>query len=99
MASSRGGSGEWSAVSDEDAKKLCEWRRETFGTPEKREVQQIVFPNMEEAMAARTRLGSGTSFDELAKERGLKASDVDLGMVSKSEIIDPAIANVAFSLP
>jgi peptidyl-prolyl cis-trans isomerase D len=91
--------GKWSEVSDEDAKKLFESRRDTFGTPEKREVQQIVFPNMEEAMAARTRLGSGTSFDELAKERGLKASDVDLGMVSKSEIIDPAIANAAFSLP
>jgi peptidyl-prolyl cis-trans isomerase D len=91
--------GKWSEVSDEDAKKLFESRRDTFGTPEKREVQQIVFPNMEEAMAARTRLGSGSSFDELAKERGLKASDVDLGMVSKSEIIDPAIANAAFSLP
>ena len=91
--------GKWSEVSDEDAKKLYEMRRETIGTPEKREVQQVVFPNMEEAMAARTRLGSGTSFDELAKERGLKASDVDLGMVSKSEIIDPAIANAAFSLP
>ena len=91
--------GKWSEVSDEDAKKLYEKRRETIGTPEKREVQQVVFPNMEEAMAARTRLGSGTSFDELAKERGLKASDVDLGMVSKSEIIDPAIANAAFSLP
>jgi peptidyl-prolyl cis-trans isomerase D len=91
--------GKWSEVSDEDAKKLFESRRDTLGTPEKREVQQIVFPNMEEAMAARTRLGSGTSFDELAKERGLKASDVDLGMVSKSEIIDPAIANAAFSLP
>ena len=91
--------GKWSEVSDEDARKLFELRRDTFGTPEKREVQQIVFPNMEEAMAARTRLGSGTSFDELAKERGLKASDVDLGMVSKSEIIDPAIANAAFSLP
>lgn len=91
--------GKWSEVADEDAKKLFESRRDTLGTPEKREVQQIVFPNMEEAMAARTRLGSGTSFDELAKERGLKASDVDLGMVSKSEIIDPAIANAAFSLP
>ncbi|MBU6463423.1 MAG: SurA N-terminal domain-containing protein [Bradyrhizobium sp.] len=91
--------GKWSEVSDEDAKKLYETRRDTLGRPEKREVQQIVFPNMEEAMAARTRLGSGTSFDELAKERGLKASDVDLGMVTKSEIIDPAIANAAFSLP
>ncbi|MDE2331927.1 MAG: SurA N-terminal domain-containing protein [Bradyrhizobium sp.] len=91
--------GKWSEVSDEDARKLYATRRDTLGTPEKREVQQIVFPNMEEAMAARTRLGSGTSFDELARQRGLKASDVDLGMVSKSEIIDPGIANAAFSLP
>ena len=91
--------GKWSEVSDEDAKKLFEQRRDKLGTPEKREVSQIVFPNMEEATAARTRIASGSSFDELAKERGLKASDVDLGMVSKSAIIDPAIANAAFSLP
>jgi peptidyl-prolyl cis-trans isomerase D len=91
--------GKWTAVSDEDAKKLYEARRDSIGTPEKREVSQIVFPNMEEATAARSRLAAGTSFDDLAKERGLKPSDVELGMVSKSEIIDPAIANAAFSLP
>jgi peptidyl-prolyl cis-trans isomerase D len=91
--------GKWTEVSDEDAKKLYEARRNTIGTPEKREVSQIVFPNMEEATAARGRLASGTSFDDLAKERGLKPSDVELGMVSKSEIIDPAVANAAFSLP
>jgi peptidyl-prolyl cis-trans isomerase D len=91
--------GKWAAVSDEDAKKLYDARRDSIGTPEKRDVSQIVFPNMEEATAARSRLASGTSFDDLAKERGLKPSDVELGLVSKSEIIDPAVANAAFSLP
>jgi peptidyl-prolyl cis-trans isomerase D len=91
--------GKWSDVSDEDAKKLFEQRSDRLGTPEKREVSQIVFPNAEEAAAARSRIASGTSFEDLAKERGLKASDVDLGMVAKSGIIDSAIANAAFSLP
>src|ERR1700730_754060 len=91
--------GKWSEVSDADARKLFEQRRDKLGTPEKRQVSQIVFPNTEEAQAARGRLGSGLSFDDLAKERNLNASDVDLGMVAKSAIIDPAIANAAFSLP
>jgi len=91
--------GKWTEVSDADARKLFEQRRDQLGTPEKREVSQIVFPNTEEAMAARNRLASGTSFDDLAKERGLKPADVDLGLVTKAEIIDPAVADAAFSLP
>jgi peptidyl-prolyl cis-trans isomerase D len=91
--------GKWSEVSDEDAKKLYELRKDSLGTPEKREVSQIVFPNAEEAAAARTRIGSGMSYDDLAKERGLKPSDVDLGLVAKSEVIDPAAASAAFTLP
>jgi peptidyl-prolyl cis-trans isomerase D len=91
--------GKWSAVSDEDAKKLFEQRKDTLGTPEQREVSQIVFPDAEEAQAARTRIAGGTSFDDLAKERGLKPGDVDLGMIAKSAIIDAAIADAAFALP
>src|SRR6266436_3336084 len=91
--------GKWTDVSDDDAKKIFEQRRDKFGTPEQREVSQIVFPNAEEAAAARGRLTSGTSFEDIARERGLNASDVDLGMIAKSAIIDPAIADAAFSLP
>ena len=91
--------GKWSEVSDEDAKKLFEQRRDRLGTPEKREVSQIVFPNAEEAASARSRITSGLSFDDLAKERGLGASDVELGMVAKSAILDSAVADAAFSLP
>src|ERR1700736_521762 len=50
-------------------------------------------------MAARNRIASGMSFDDLAKERGLNPSDVDLGMIAKSAVIDPAIADAAFALP
>jgi peptidyl-prolyl cis-trans isomerase D len=88
----------WSSVSDEDAKKVFEASRDKFGTPERRQLSQIVFPNGEEAQAARTRIAAGTSFDDIAKERGLKPADVDLGMVAKSDIIDPKVAEAAFSL-
>jgi len=91
--------GKWSEVSDEDARKLFEQRRDRLGTPERRELSQIMFPNADEATAARNRIASGLSFEDLAKERGLNPSDIDLGLIAKSAIVDPAIADAAFSLP
>ncbi len=61
-------------------------------------MQQIVFPNEEEARAAAQKLTQGTTFEQLAAERGLKDGDFNLGLVSKSQILDPAIADAAFSL-
>jgi peptidyl-prolyl cis-trans isomerase D len=91
--------GKWTEVSDADARQRYEQRRDKLGTPEKREVSQIVFPTLEEATAARARIAAGLSFDDLAKERDLKPGDVDLGMMTKSAIIDPAVAEAAFALP
>jgi peptidyl-prolyl cis-trans isomerase D len=59
----------------------------------------MVFPNADEAAAARAKLTSGTSFEDVAKERGLTAGDYDLGTVAKSGILDPAVAEAAFALP
>jgi len=86
------------AVSDADGKKYYEQHKSAFGKPEKREIKQIVFPNAEAAKAAREQIDKGKSFADLAKQRGLKASDTDLGMVTKSAIIDAAIADAAFAL-
>ena len=88
----------WSDVSDEDAKKLFDQRKDQLSAPEKRQIKQIVFPNMAEAQAARERLVGGMSFEDLGKERGLTASDVDLGLVTKSSL-EPAVGNAAFALP
>jgi peptidyl-prolyl cis-trans isomerase D len=86
------------AVSDADARAHFEQRKDSFGKPEKREVRQIVFQKPEEAAAARERITKGATFDDIAKERQLKDSDTDLGMVAKSDVIDPTIADAAFSL-
>jgi peptidyl-prolyl cis-trans isomerase D len=85
-------------VSDDDVKKTFEKDRSHYITPERRRVEQIVFPTMADAQAASDRIKGGLSFDALTTERGLKAQDVDLGIVPKSGIIDPAVADAAFSL-
>jgi peptidyl-prolyl cis-trans isomerase D len=85
-------------VSDADAKKRYDDNLKQFQTPERRHIEQIVFPNMAEAQAASARLKSGIKFDALAADRGLKASDTDLGTVAKSAIIDPTVADAAFAL-
>ncbi|MBR0839655.1 SurA N-terminal domain-containing protein [Bradyrhizobium liaoningense] len=90
--------GKWTDVSDEDARKVFDQRKDRLGTPEKRQIQQIVFPNAAEAQAARERLVGGMSFEDLGKERGLNATDVDLGLVTKSSL-DPAVGDAAFALP
>ncbi|MGL5165328.1 MAG: SurA N-terminal domain-containing protein [Afipia sp.] len=85
-------------VSDDDAKKVFEQRRERYATPEKRQVLQIPFPNADEAKAARDRITAGTSFEDIAKERKLTLADIDLGNVAKSSIGDSALADAAFAL-
>ncbi len=88
----------WIEVSDADARKIYEANRARYVTPERREVQQIVFPKAEDARAASEQLSKGTTFGQLVTERGLKESDVNLGLVTKSAIVDPAVADAAFAL-
>ncbi|MGL4242776.1 MAG: SurA N-terminal domain-containing protein, partial [Beijerinckiaceae bacterium] len=56
-----------------------------LGSPEKRQVQQIVFPNAAEATAAAAKLKGGQSFEALIDEMKLKPTDVDLGLKAKVE--------------
>ncbi|MEJ2431814.1 MAG: SurA N-terminal domain-containing protein [Pseudolabrys sp.] len=86
------------AVPESAAKKYYQANATSFGTPEKREVHQIIFPTEKAAKAARDEIAGGKSFDDIAKARGLKPADTDLGMVTKAGIIDQAIAKAAFSL-
>jgi peptidyl-prolyl cis-trans isomerase D len=85
-------------VSDEDAKRTYEIRLSRYAVPERRQVQQISFPNAAEAEAASKQIAGGMSFDAVAAERKLTDKDIDLGTVTRAEMIDPAIANAAFGL-
>ncbi|HML07179.1 MAG TPA: peptidyl-prolyl cis-trans isomerase [Xanthobacteraceae bacterium] len=88
----------WMEISDADVKRAFDEHRSRYITPERRHVEQIVFPTMAEAEAAEARIKDGLSFAALAAERGLKEHDIDLGTVAKTAIIDPAVADAAFSL-
>jgi peptidyl-prolyl cis-trans isomerase D len=85
-------------VSDDDVKKEFDADRSKYMTPERRQIEQIVFPTMAEAQAASDRIKNGLTFAALAAERGLKEQDIDLGTLPKSGIVDPAVADAAFSL-
>ncbi|MGO9397453.1 MAG: SurA N-terminal domain-containing protein [Xanthobacteraceae bacterium] len=90
--------GRWMEISEADIKTAFDEHRSHYVTPERRHVEQIVFPTMPDAEAAEARIKDGLSFATLAAERGLKDTDIDLGTVTKAEIIDPAVANAAFAL-
>jgi peptidyl-prolyl cis-trans isomerase D len=85
-------------VTDDDAKSYYDDHAARFASPEKRDVQQIVFPDEEAAKKAAEQITGGATFESIASERGLKDSDINLGNIPKTAIVDPAIANAAFAL-
>ncbi|WP_342362399.1 peptidylprolyl isomerase [Terrarubrum flagellatum] len=87
------------SVSDDDARKRYEEVKTTrFGTPERRVVRQIRFPTIEEAKAASDKIKGGASFADVMADRKLTDKDVDLGKLSKREMVDVAVAEAAFAL-
>ena len=88
----------WMEISDADIRQYYDEHQGRYATPERRHVEQMVFPTMPEAEAADARLKDGLSFAALAAERGIKEQDIDLGTVPKSDLVDPAVADAAFSL-
>jgi peptidyl-prolyl cis-trans isomerase D len=86
-------------ISDDDVRKLYEQRRGRMGVPERRQIEQIVFPNAAEAEAAAKRIAEGVKFEEIMAERKLTAGDVSLGTIAKREILDPTVAEAIFALP
>jgi peptidyl-prolyl cis-trans isomerase D len=70
-----------------------------FSVAEKRQLQQIIFQDKDEAHKAADRLAGGLSFDDLAKERKLGDKDIDLGLLVKNQIADQKVAEAAFALP
>lgn len=87
------------SVTDAEVEAAYTNNQSRYGTPETRVVQQIVFPNAEEAKAAADRIAAGTPFADIVAERKLTPADVDLGTVTKAGIIDKAVADAAFALP
>jgi peptidyl-prolyl cis-trans isomerase D len=88
----------WIEISDVDLQRAYEERRARYVTPERRHVEQIAFPSTEAAENAAQRIAQGTSFVDIAKELGKTEKDIDLGTVTKTGMIDRAVADAAFAL-
>jgi len=86
-------------ISEDDLKKRYEETKERFTAPETRTIEQIAYPDEPTAQAARSQIDSGKTFQDLAKEKNLTQTDIDLGTVTKASMIDKAVAEAAFALP
>jgi peptidyl-prolyl cis-trans isomerase D len=87
-------------VSDDDARRVYDEHPDRFGSPERRQVKQIVFQKPEDASAAAERIAAGGAFAGVAAEFGKSEKDiVDLGLVTKAGMFDHALADAAFALP
>jgi peptidyl-prolyl cis-trans isomerase D len=85
-------------ISDEDLKRAYEERKNRIATPERRQIQQIVFPKADDARAAAERIAKGETFEAIAQERGLADKDIDLGTVTRAAMLDRVVADAAFAL-
>jgi peptidyl-prolyl cis-trans isomerase D len=86
-------------ISDEDVKKAYEANRVKYVTPERREVHQIVFQNEADLRETLEKLKQpDVTFASLAAGPDRKGSEINLGLVTKSQILDPAVADAAFAL-
>lgn len=86
-------------ISDDEIAKAYDDDKDSYNTPEQRRVQQIAFKDRPTAEVALKALRDGTkTFADVAKEAGAKDTDVDLGLITKKALIDPKVADVAFSL-
>lgn len=85
-------------VSEDTIKAAYEQNKMRFDVPEQRRVLQIGFKNKADAEAAAKAIAGGRSFEDVAKAQGASASDIDLGLVTKVQMLDPKVADAAFAL-
>ena len=85
-------------ISEDDLREAYEQRRGDYDVPERREVQQVTFGTEDAAKEALEKLRSGTETETIVKELGLTMKDVDLGNVSRGEMLSPDLADAAFSI-
>jgi len=86
-------------LTDDEIKTYYTDHKASYDKAERRRIQQIVFKDKAAAEQARGEITEGKkNFLDVAKEQGATEADVNLGMLAKSDLIDPKIADAAFAL-
>jgi peptidyl-prolyl cis-trans isomerase D len=85
-------------VIEEEIKAAFDKNKAKIDVPEKRRVQQLAFRDRAAADKAYADLAKAKNFKEAATKLGFKEDDIELGLLARSEMIDPKIAEAAFAL-
>jgi len=85
-------------VTDAQIRQAYDLRKDTFVVPEHRYIQQITFPDEASAKAARAKIDAGAKFEDIATQRGVSASDLNLGSLAEADL-GPGRGPAAFALP
>jgi peptidyl-prolyl cis-trans isomerase D len=79
-------------ISEAQLQQQYDAQKGQYVIPEKRQLEQITFPDLASAKAARAKIGAGTSFADLAKTRGLSTSEIQIGALSQADLGDRGTA-------
>jgi peptidyl-prolyl cis-trans isomerase D len=85
-------------VTEEEVKAAYDRAKTTYDVPEKRRVAQLTFPDKAAAEKAYADLSKAKDFNEAVAKAGFPPADIDLGILTKGQMIDSKIADAAFSL-
>jgi peptidyl-prolyl cis-trans isomerase D len=84
-------------VTDAQIRQAYDLRKDTFVVPERRDIQQITFPDEASAKAARAKIDGGAKFEDIATQRGVSAADLNLGTLAQADL-GPGRGPAAFAL-
>ena len=84
-------------ITEDELKTAYEARKDNLRTPETRRIEQLVLKDKAEADSVKEKLASGTSFEDVVKELGKTIKDIDLGVVTKTELPDTKVGEAAFA--
>ncbi len=83
-------------ITDDEIRTAYDAQKKGLRTPETRRVEQLVLKDKVEAESVKEKLASGTSFEDVVKELGKTIKDIDLGLVTKTELPDTKVSEAAF---
>jgi len=84
-------------VTEEEITAAYENQKSRLRSPERRQVQQLVFADKASADSAQQKLADGASFEDIVAENGKNTADIDLGLLTRSELPDEKVADAAFA--
>ena len=85
-------------VAEDDIRKAYDADKASSEVPEKRRILQIPYKDAAAVEAAAKAIAGGKSFADAAKDAGATDKDIDLGLITRTDMFDPAIADAAFKL-